>query len=187
MSRLVPALAALGLLATVTGASAQAPGTTNPDLQFAAAAASSGHAEVDLGHLALKKSSREDIRQFAQRMVDDHAKVNQQLAAVAMHQHLRLPHYAEGQDAAEVKHLSGLSGPEFDHTYVALMIEDHRKDVADFEQEAQRGEVTPIRALANATLPMLRAHLQLAEELPRNTSEEKAQVPPVPPPVDQRQ
>lgn len=177
MPRLAALLVSLGLLAGIGAAQAQTANTTNPDLQFMAKAASAGHAKVVLGQLALRNSNREDVRQFAQRMVDDHNKATHQLAELAMHEHLRLPRHAEGQDAAEIKRLSALSGDEFDTAYIRLMIEDHRKTIDDYQKEAQQGEVAPIRTLANSTLPMLREHLLLAEQLQQHTSEEKAQAP----------
>ena len=170
-------LLAAACAAALLPATAPAAGTTNPDLQFAARAASGGHAEVDLGKLALQKSSDADVRQFAQRMVDDHEKANRQLGSLAMRLHLRLPRHAEGKEAAEVKRLSGLSGAAFDRAYAQAMVDDHRHDIEDFKSEKENGALGPIHVFAENLLPVLEEHLRLAEQLQRNHGEEKAQAP----------
>jgi putative membrane protein len=45
------------------------------------------------------------------------------------------------------------------------MVEDHEKDVALFEQQAESGEDADLRAFAEETLPTLREHLELAKEV----------------------
>ena len=174
MPKFAASLAVLCLLAA-GGAQAQMANNTNPDLQFAHKAASSGAAEVALGKMALDKSSRQDVRDFAQRMVDDHTKLNGQMAQLAQHQHLRLPKQAVGEDAEAVKRLSSLSGPEFDRAYMTLMTQDHRRDVAAFEKEASEGSVPPIKTLASKAVPTLRQHLAMAEQLQQAVGEERAQ------------
>lgn len=176
MVRLAVSLAAACLVA-VGAVPARAAGTTNPDLQFAARAASGGHAEVEMGRLAVHKAGAPDVRQFGQRMIDDHEKANRQLTELAMRLHLRLPRHAEGKDAAQLKRLSGLAGNAFDRAYVSLMVEDHRQNIADFRDEITNGAIGPIHVFAENTLPILEEHLRLAEQLQRNQSEEKAQVP----------
>ncbi|HLN22594.1 MAG TPA: DUF4142 domain-containing protein [Patescibacteria group bacterium] len=175
--KVAAALVAALILWVAVPAQAQLSNTTNPDLQFAARAASSGHAEIEMGRLALSKSKRDDVHHFAQRMIDDHGKVDQQLASLATHQHLRLPKQPLGADAAAVTRLAALSGAEFDRAYAAQMVQDHQKTLRDFETEAAHGGVPPIKTLATVTAPLLLEHLKMAEELHRAVGEEKAQLP----------
>src|ERR1700759_1822920 len=53
------------------------------DEKFANGAAIGGMEEVQLGQLAAQKGVSDDVRQFGQRMVDDHTKANQDLMQVA--------------------------------------------------------------------------------------------------------
>ena len=64
----------------------------------------------------------------------------------------------------EAAKLARLSGRAFDAEFARYMIEDHRKDIADFETEA-RGGGPVTRALATGTLPTLHKHLEIAERL----------------------
>src|ERR671927_190101 len=61
------------------------------DEKFATAAAVGGLAEVELGRLAAQKGASDEVRQFGQRMVDDHSKANQDLTQVASAKGLTLP------------------------------------------------------------------------------------------------
>lgn len=178
----MPKFAALAVVCLLAAGGAQAqmaPSTANPDLKFARHAASGGHAEVDLGRAALEKSSRQDIRDFAQRMIDDHTKIDDQLAQLAQSQHMRLPKQAAGQDAQTVKRLTALSGPEFDRAYATAMVDDHHKTLSLFEREARHGSAAPLKTLAAQTIPTLRDHLAMAEKLQQAVGgEERAQAGP---------
>jgi len=174
--KLAAALAAAVLTAAVP-AWAQPSNATNPDLQFAARAASGGHAEIEMGRLALSKSRRDDVHHFAQRMIDDHGKIDQQLASLTAHQHFRLPKQAVGADAEAVTRLTALSGAAFDRAYATQMVQDHQKTLRAFEAEAAHGGVPPIKALATVTQALLLEHLKMAEDLQRAVGEEKAQLP----------
>jgi len=55
---------------------AQAARGSDSDRQFLLHAASSGMAEVQLGQLAAERAASAEVKQFGQRMVDDHTKAN---------------------------------------------------------------------------------------------------------------
>ncbi len=177
MSKLVLPLVALAGFVGVATVEAQIATPSTPDVEFARKAASGGHAEVELGRMALGKSTNVEVRQFAQRMVKDHTRANLELSELAQSQHLLLPRVAEGEDAANIKRLGGLSGSAFDRAYMDLMVEDHQHDVADFGKEADQGQNAQIKTLARTLLPTLQEHLQLAQQVQRGPGEEKAQLP----------
>jgi putative membrane protein len=59
--------------------------------------------------------------------------------------------------------LAGLSGAEFDRMYMQHMLNDHKKDVSEFEKQSQKGADASLRSFAQQTLPVLREHLTLAQ------------------------
>ena len=61
------------------------------DKKFAMAAAQGGIAEVKLGELAAKQGSSEKVKDFGQKMVDDHGKANEDLKSVAQARASRFP------------------------------------------------------------------------------------------------
>jgi putative membrane protein len=140
-----------------------------PDRDFAMDAARGGMAEVELGKLAVAKATNPDVRNFGQRMIDDHGKANDQLRQVASDRGLALPSDLDRKSRDEMRRLDKLSGPQFDRAYVDMMVKDHVKDVADFQREARRGD-SPVQRFASSTLPTLQEHLSMAKDLQTRVS-----------------
>lgn len=135
------------------------------DSHFVLDAAKGGLAEVEMGRLAAEKASSPDVKQFGQRMVDDHSKANDELKAVASQKGLTLPTELAAADKATLDRLSKLSGEAFDRAYMSDMVKDHRKDVAEFKKEATAGKDADVKAFAGKTLPTLEEHLKMAQDV----------------------
>src|SRR5205823_13350550 len=88
------------------------------DHKFAMDAAAGGMAEVELGRLAASKASNADVKNFAQRMVDDHSKANDELKSVASKENIKLPAAIDAKHKATIDRFSKLSGAAFDRAYV---------------------------------------------------------------------
>jgi putative membrane protein len=146
------------------------------DRKFIEKAAEGGMAEVQLGKLATQKAGADQVKQFGQRMVDDHSKANDQLKQVASSKNVTLPTDVDKSTKREMDKLSKLSGADFDREYMKNMVSDHKKDVSDFKSEASRAKDPDVKQFAASTLPTLQEHLQLAQSAqqtansePRNT------------------
>ena len=158
-------IAVIGLLVSVAGAQQnQANRLASADSSFITKAAQGGMAEVELGNLAKEKASNAKVKEFAQRMVDDHTKANDQLKSVAANKGITLPTSLDSKDEATKTRLSSLNGEAFDHAYMEDMVRDHKTDVSEFKREADRGADTDVKGFASQTLPTLQQHLQLAED-----------------------
>jgi putative membrane protein len=131
---------------------------------FVKTAAQDGMTEVALGKLALSKSSNNEVKQFAQKMVQDHGQADQQLAALAKSKGLTVPMKLDAQHEAMVKALSAKSGVAFDSSYAAHMAKGHTKAVALFEAASNSSD-PDVAAFAQKTLPTLQEHEQLANNL----------------------
>jgi putative membrane protein len=135
------------------------------DQMFVTEAASGGMAEVQLGKMATEKASSSEVKQFGQRMIDDHSKANDQLKQLAANKGLTLPNEPSAKDKATEKRLSKLSGHAFDKAYMADMLKDHQKDVAAFQRESTTGRDPEIKQFAAQTLPILQEHLKQAQSI----------------------
>lgn len=146
--------------------------TINPmsDADFAKQAAEGGTAEVKLGQLAEEKGSNDAVKDFGKMMVNDHTEAGEQLKSIAAQQNLKLPDEMNKHDQGVYNKLSKLSGEAFDRAYAKEMVNDHRKDIDDFQQEASGGQIQPIKDFANQTLPTLQKHLKSAREMQRTVS-----------------
>jgi putative membrane protein len=140
------------------------------DKKFVSAAAEGGLAEVDLGKLAEEKASSPQVKQFAERMVTDHSKANDQLKQVASEDGIQLPDKLSAESEMTKNQLSQLSGAQFDAAYMRDMVKDHKKDVAAFQRESNSGTNSAVKEFASQTLPTLQSHLQEAEQVAPTTS-----------------
>lgn len=143
----------------------QASGLSAADQAFVKEAAIGGMAEVDLGKLAASKASNPDVKQFGQRMVDDHGKANDELKGWASQKSVNLPADIDAKHKAEHARLEKLSGDAFDRAYMASMVADHNKDVAAFERESKNAKDADLKAWAAKTLPTLQDHQKSAKEI----------------------
>lgn len=149
-------------------APAQAPNTTlaKQDSDFFEDAAQGGLLEVRLGQLAVKNATNEEVRKFAQRMIDDHTKVNTQLAQIG-HQKkgITVPSALDKKHQKEVDKLAQQTGAKFDRDYMSRMIDDHENDVKAFDKQAKDGKDPDLKQLAAGALPTLQDHLTQAKEI----------------------
>jgi putative membrane protein len=135
------------------------------DTKFATAAAMGGMEEVEMGRLAAQKGASDEVRQFGQRMVDDHSKANQELMQIASSKGMTLPTALDPKHQADMQKMSALSGEAFDKEYVKMMVKDHKKDVGEFQKESTRGTDADIKGFATRTLPTLQEHLQMIQRI----------------------
>ncbi len=172
------ALAAFGSILLVSGAFAQQnAGTANrmttSDSTFATKAAEGGLAEVQLGNLAKDHAASADVKTFAERMVTDHTKANEELTKVAGGKGITLPTSMNSKDQATYDRLAKLNGAAFDRAYMQDMVTDHRGDVNEFKREADRGSDNDLKGFASKTLPTLQEHLTMAESTQTKIKGEK--------------
>ena len=135
-------------------------GAAAADHTFAMKAAQGGMAEVELGNSAKDHASNSAVKQFEQRMVDDHGKANGELKDLAAKENITLPTSLSAHYQAEKDRLSKLNGDAFDRAYMKMMVTDHRKDVAEFKREANSGKDADLKAWAGKTVPTLEEHLR---------------------------
>ncbi len=159
--QLAGALTALALW----GLPAQAQNLNAQDQKFIQDAAKGGMMEVQMGRLGLEKGQSQGVKSLSQRLIDDHSKGNRELEALAKRKGASLPQ----EDAKMVYStpLASKNGAEFDREFARTAVEDHEKDIREFEKEANSGSDPDVKNWARQTLPTLRAHLSAAQALPK--------------------
>jgi predicted outer membrane protein len=112
------------------------------DSMFMTHAAADGMAEIQMGQMALKKSSDTKVKQLAQRIVDDHTVANEKLRILARDKQVDFP-AAPSKDAQDkAAGMTAMDGAKFDQAWATGMVTDHQKAVALFSGEIKR---PPIR------------------------------------------
>ncbi|MGN6178961.1 MAG: DUF4142 domain-containing protein [Mucilaginibacter sp.] len=142
-----------GLAASLQGFPTSAQQATG-SINFINQAAIGGMMEVSAGKLAAIKGQSTEVKDFGNRMVSDHTKINGELAQLAAQKNQQLPEAPAMNPALEQS-----SGAAFDRVYIKMMINDHEQDVAGFENAAATSPDSATRAFARRTLPILKAHL----------------------------
>jgi putative membrane protein len=149
---------------TLANSNASLAGLSSGDRDFMTKAAIGGMEEVQLGRMAAQKGASNDVKQFGQRMVDDHSRANSELMSLAAQKNVTLPTTLDQQHQDDVDRLTKLSGAAFDREYMTMMVKDHIEDVSEFERESASGSDADVKAWAGRTVPTLRQHLQMAQE-----------------------
>jgi putative membrane protein len=133
--------------------------TAFSDQHFLVKAAEGGMTEVQLGQIAQQKGASDDVKQFGAHMVMDHSKANDELKSLAQQKGVNVPTKLDTHHQAMVDRLNKLSGPAFDHAYVKAMVEDHQKDVAEFQRASTSAQDPDVKAFAAKTLTVIQSHL----------------------------
>jgi len=148
--------------AAAAGGGTAAGTLSSADRTFVDQAAESGVATVQASKLAVQKARDPRVRQFAQRMIDDHDTANDELAKLASSRRIALPVEPALRHRKEMDALQQRSGVDFDRAYMKGQVADHQKAVALFDRQARMGQDTALRQWAAKMLPTLREHLQMA-------------------------
>jgi putative membrane protein len=135
-----------------------------PPRNFLDDAIKGDNSEISLGRLIAGRGASSDVRRFGSTLYRDHSTARGQAVAVARQLGVRPPTQMMAEARSERNKLQRLRGRDFDREVKQYMIDDHHKDIANFEAQARSGD-RRTAALARAQLPVLRKHLRMAESL----------------------
>ena len=103
---------------------------SNGDKDFVKDIATASIAEVELGRMALDRAVNPDVKKFAQMMVDDHTKANNELTSLASQHNIPVPSATDDKHNDLRDKLAKQSGADFDREYMNAMVDGHN-DVLD--------------------------------------------------------
>jgi putative membrane protein len=133
--------------------------------EFLTKAIKGDNSETKLGALAASRGHSRAVRDFGAMLARDHRKAKAQAEPVAVRHHVRVPAAMADEAKDEYAKLQGMRGAAFDREFARYMVDDHHKDIADFEAETNSRDPADVRALARQTLPALRKHLATARSI----------------------
>jgi putative membrane protein len=137
---------------------------TGFERQFIIKTAQNNMAEIELGRTGVEKASNSDVKQFAQKLVDDHSKVLDELKSLASSKGIDLPSDVTAKHKSDKEHLMKYSGAEFDKNFMSHMVKAHQAGVSDFRQTSKKATDPDVKSLVDKTLPTLEQHLEMARE-----------------------
>jgi putative membrane protein len=153
------AFAAVLLAASAGSAAAQS------DKDFIAMVMQMNLAEIEMGELAQEKGASEAVREFGQKMIEDHTKANQEASTLAAAEGVTPPAEPTAEAKTMRDELAALSGEAFDRAFAEHMVEDHQKAVDLFKDKADDGD-DAVSDFAEKNLPVIQQHLDAAKALP---------------------
>ena len=133
------------------------------DALFAREASLGGMAEVDAARLAARKARNPAVKDFANMMVTDHAKANDQLSAAVSANALRTSMTPDKDHKVMLDQLEKTSGEAFDVLYIRGQVAEHQKAAQLYEWVIDNGEDPRLTRYAMDTLPVVMRHLELAK------------------------
>ncbi len=135
------------------------------DKDFFQKATTGNMMEIQLAKMALNQSQNNEVKQFAQRILDDHNKVKQQLQTIASKDNLAEPRDMDRSQHRAVKSLSGKKGHDFDKAFTKHMVNDHKDDIKLFDKASKDAKNADLKHFAAQQLPVLNDHLKMAKDL----------------------
>jgi len=134
------------------------------DTHFVDHAYTAGQNEIILNRMAMERSRNEDVRKFAQKMLEDHGKNNQELTLVVSELRIAVPDRPLPEQQKDLQKISSNEVKDFDKEFMDQMVAEHEKAVKLFEQGSKELKNEKLKDFATKTLPTLKEHLNMAKE-----------------------
>jgi putative membrane protein len=151
------------------------------DRHFLAVASQNDRFEIESGAFALRRGGTKALCDLATRLITDHRRSSAELAAIAVRFHVSLPpsvtplqQWALRQISRFTSTAAGATGtatgamPPFGSSFSALQVAAHRTAIQEFGEATRLAESPVVRSFARSALPILRQHLQMAQNVGRN-------------------
>jgi putative membrane protein len=178
-TRLTLALAACAALVATSNALAQSAGTKDSSTGAAQKKSSlerterrhfrqiaqANMAEVQAGKLAQSKASSDEVKKFAQHMVEDHGNMLKEQETMAQAKGVSLPKDPRKAEKSALKKLQSESGAQFDRDYMQQMVKDHEKALKLVRDTANSAKDPELKRAAEKAAPEIEKHLEMAKEI----------------------
>jgi len=122
--------------------------------------------EIASNKLAEEKGNAAE-KSFAAMMVTDHTKTSTELKALVKSGTVKaqVPSELDSAHQSKLDKLKGLSGKDFSSSFASYQVDAHKDAVNLFERYAKGGDTAELKDWAGKTLPTLKHHLEMAQDL----------------------
>lgn len=140
------------------------------DTHFVDHAYTAGQNEILLNQMALQRSRNEDVRRFAQKMLEGHSKNNQDLILIVSELRIAVPDKPLPDQEKDLRHISSNEVKDFDKEFMDQMVAEHEKAVKLFEEGSKDLKNERLKDFATKSLPTLKEHLKMAKDVQAKVS-----------------
>jgi putative membrane protein len=123
---------------------------------------------ADFGQIAAEHGGSPEVVRFGQQEASDHGRIDKDLRQVAARKDVMVPQEMDAKDKQFRDRLMATAqrtGTEFDREYLRRAIQDHEKDIEQFQREIKNGKDSDVQSWATQNLSMLQDHLRNARTI----------------------
>jgi len=130
--------------------------------------------EVESNKLAQAKGNAAE-KAFASQMVTDHTKTSTELKGLVSGGKVKaqLPTDLDSSHQSKLDKLKDKSGKDFSSDFDSMQVSAHKDAVSLFERYAKGGDNPELKNWAGKTLPALKHHLEMAQDLSKSKQSSK--------------
>jgi len=138
---------------------------------FVREAASGNTMEIQAGQFVAEHTQNPQVKQFAQTLVQDHQKAQQQLKQAAQQASVQITaDEITPVHKAMIQELQQKNGKDLDRAFIFGAVGDHRKDILAYSYASQNLQNAQLKQYATQNLAVLQKHYQEAEDLARTVT-----------------
>ncbi len=156
---------ALATACTSGAISAGAQDTSAQDKMFLMKAAQGSMGEITLSKMALKMSKNDEVKTYAQKMIDDHTMLLAAQKPFADQMGVVPPTKLSPADMAEEGRLKAMRGETFDKEYVKAMVADHHKDLGEFMSERDTTSNADLKTVVAQGTDVVKQHTEMIDQI----------------------
>ena len=119
--------------------------------------------EIKSSEQALAKATDPEVKKIAQMMVDAHSKMSTELQQLATSKGITLPSGLTNEQTRDLDNLNEKTGMDYDKEYLDQMKKGHNDVIDKLQATSDKAEDADIKAMADKSLPEVRAHLDMVE------------------------
>lgn len=128
--------------------------------------AKGGMMQLEVSRLASGKTTNDAVRMYAQAEVDEQTGLSAKLGEIAAAKGVTLPTKPDADTQAMLTRMQGLSGAEFDRTYVQESgVNGHQKLDQVMSKVKANANDRNLKDLAKAAHPLVKTHLKVAQDM----------------------
>ena len=151
---------------TVSGGASLASNVNSGDRKMMRAIAYANMFQVAMGTFAIERTKSDDVKSFAQKMVNDHTKAQQELQALADGKGVKLPTEPDATHRTMTRMMGALKGDVFDRRYLKQGgVDDHENTRKLLERVQAKAKDTDLQNYAAKTIMAVELHLSLAQAI----------------------
>jgi putative membrane protein len=136
--------------------------TGNPDQDFVKDEAVSNQFEIQLSQLVQQKAQDQQVKQLAQKLIQDHQRAQEQLQQCAQAMQMQLPQQLDQAHQAMLQKMEQKQGRELEVAYTFHQVGSHAKEILMHRYQAQNAQNQQVKQYAMQTIQPLEEHERMA-------------------------